>query len=397
MVTGKARYAQEEMVEILVSQAAIRKELFVYAGNVLLLSLVISSLTAFFIYLQLSGMIVAPVKRLTRNMMAFEENPEDRRNLLSPSDRLDEIGVAERSLAALEARIQSLLAERRRLAALGAGISKISHDLRNILASAQLMSDRLAKSDDPRVRKLSPRLISSLDRAITLSRDTLNYARMGPSSLNRQSVNLHKLVDDVFADAASMDVALDNETPADLRLDADPTQLYRALMNLVRNAVEAMTAEAPGAENSESEKDNERALRVAVTATTAGDDLHIDVRDTGPGVPEEARAGLFVPFKGSMKAGGSGLGVAIAGEIAKAHGGRLDLAENGADGATFRLTLPLAAPTGRAIAANGRPGHRADRSKADRKHDDARPKPERETLETETVGNRSAEGGPRPQ
>src|SRR3990167_2155794 len=197
-VVGKAKYASGGYVDMFVSQAALRADIFEYARNVLLLSLVISSLTAALVYWSLDRILVHPVRRLTMNMTAFESNPEDTSALLDAGKRLDEIGVAERSLASLERRTQSLLKERRRLAALRAGISKISHDLRNILASAQLMSDRLSKSEDPRVRKLSPRLISALNRAIALSRDTLSYARMEPSALKTEVVRLAKLLHDVF-------------------------------------------------------------------------------------------------------------------------------------------------------------------------------------------------------
>jgi len=322
-----------------VSQAALRRDLLIFARNVLGLSLVISSITAAAIYAALNAMIVRPVKRITKNMMNFELHPEDASAILSPSPRADELGVAERSLASLEGRLQSLLSERRRLAALGAGISKISHDLRNILASAQLMSDRLAKSDDPRVRKLSPRLISALDRAIALSRDTISYARMDPSALKIESVNIHALIDDVFNDCLAMGVTLINEAPSDMRVFADPTQLYRALFNLVRNAVEALAPQGEDGAPSPSE-----GAAVIVRAGLAAGEAVLEILDNGPGLPQAAIDSLYEPFKGSLKPGGSGLGVAIALEIARAHHGGLALSKSDASGATFRLTLPNAAP-----------------------------------------------------
>jgi signal transduction histidine kinase len=269
-------------------------------------------------------------------MTMFERNPEEESALLEPSGRSDEIGVAERNLASLERRTQSLLKERRRLAALGAGISKISHDLRNILASAQLMSDRLSKSEDPRVSKLAPRLISALNRAIALSRDTLNYARMEPAALKVEEVDLAKLVDDVFDDSASIAVEMRNNITVSTFVLADPTQLYRAIFNLVRNAVEALTSAA-----SEGEGGLGRSGVITASTRHEGIRLVISIGDNGPGIPENAREHLFEPFKGSFKPGGSGLGVAIAYEIAQAHGGELRLAKNGADGAVFELSLPI--------------------------------------------------------
>ncbi len=345
-VTGRARYGRDGSVTILVSQAQMRQDLFVYACNVFLLSLLISSLTALFVYIWLARIIVDPVKDMSRNMMAFEADPESPRNILNPSARNDELGIAERSLAGLEARMQRLLSERRRLAALGAGVSKISHDLRNVLASAQLMSDRLAKSDDPRVRKLSPRLIAALDRAVALSRDTLKFARMEPSALNKQPTNLRALVDEVFDDAARLDVDFVNETPPDVRVAADPTHLYRAIFNIVKNAAEAIAPQG-AAPDADQGPENVKG-RIVVTAAVGKDDdafaddrsLVIAIADDGPGLPPAARADLFEPFKGSQKPGGSGLGVAISAEIAKAHGGRLELSRSDETGATFELVLP---------------------------------------------------------
>ena len=180
---------------------------------------------------------------MRKNMAAFQTDPESSENILLPSDRIDEIGQAERGLSQLEQRLQSLLNERRRLAALGSGISKISHDLRNILASAQLMSDRLVASDDPRVKKLSPRLVDALDRAITLSRETLNYGRMSPEILNRETINLRELFENVFDDSASMFVTMNNDVPENLNVMIDRTQFYRGLTNIIRNAVDALKPE----------------------------------------------------------------------------------------------------------------------------------------------------------
>ncbi len=334
-VIGRPNYGEGEEVDILVSQQALRRDLLIYARNILFLSLIISTLTGALVYWTLNAMIVRPVRRLTVNMATFNANPEDASNIVPPTARKDEIGETEEALRSLELRIHDLLSQRRRLAALGAGISKISHDLRNILASAQLMSDRLAKSDDPRVRKLSPRLIQALDRAISLSRDTLSYGRMEPASLSKMRFGLHELVEEVFADTAAMHVAFVNETPPETTICADRNQLYRALFNLVRNAVEAMTP-AEGASPPAAPP------IVSVRTRARGAAVEIDVADTGPGVPERAQSQLFEPFQGSNKPGGSGLGVAIAYEILRAHGGALALTKSDASGATFTLTVPSA-------------------------------------------------------
>ena len=334
-IIGAPTYANGETVDIIISQRALRQDLMVYAWNILALSLLISTLAASLVYWSLNRIIVRPVRALTRDMTAYQENPEDSRFIVAPSNRADEIGVAERSLHALQLRVHELLSQRRRLAALGAGISKLSHDLRNILASAQLMSDRLAKSEDPRVRKLSPRLIQALDRAIALSRDTLSYARMEPGTLTKSRFPLRDLIEEVFEDTASLHVAFENSAPETLEITADRNQLYRALFNLVRNAVDAMIPDQSALEGG-----SEAPKLVNIAATESGDMIVIEVKDTGPGLPDEARARLFEPFQGSLKPGGSGLGVAIAYEIMRAHGGELELKSSNPSGAVFALFLP---------------------------------------------------------
>lgn len=331
-VLGEPEYLPGGAVDIIVSERALRADLRQYAGNVLWVSLGISLITAVLLFGSLNQLIVRPVQRLSRNMTAFQAAPEDASAIVAPSARDDEIGVAERSLEGLERRIQEMLEQRRRLAALGAGISKISHDLRNILASAQLLSDRLAKSDDPRVQKLAPRLIQALDRAIALSRDTLSFGRMEPSALSRSRIDLHALAEEVLEDSAALEVAFRNDVPQNFSIHADRNQLYRALFNLVKNAVEAHAAGPPA--------DIRREKRVAIRAERDGGAAVIFVEDNGPGVPQDAIAHLFEPFRGSSKPGGSGLGIAISHEIARAHGGSLALARNSADGATFRFSLP---------------------------------------------------------
>ena len=343
-VTGTPQFVQDERIDIVVDQSELRKDLLLYARNILILSLIISSLTASLLFYALNRIIVSPVQSLTNSMMRFEADPDEAARIHSPGQRNDEIGVAEKSLAAMQTRLFDLLTERKRLAALGAGISKITHDLRNILASAQLMSDRLAKSDDPRVRKLAPRLLSALDRAIVLSRDTLTYGNMDARNLKKEHLILSDLVEEVLDDVAHVELATVNDVPSDITIIADRTQLYRSLFNLARNAVEAMIPNSNSIEGTDAPS-SEPAHRLTVDAKVAdGNTVQISIADNGPGVPAHASDHLFEPFKGSQKPGGSGLGVAISAEIIRAHGGEIKLADNSSDGAVFTIDLPGVAP-----------------------------------------------------
>ena len=148
-----------------------------YSRNVLLISLVISTIAAALLYLALHYMFVRPMHRITVNMIAFRADPENPARVIAPSGRQDEIGIAERELATMQHDIASMLQQKNRLAALGLAVSKINHDLRNLLASAQLISDRLSHLPDPRVQRFAPKLMRALERAIDFCQSTLSYGR----------------------------------------------------------------------------------------------------------------------------------------------------------------------------------------------------------------------------
>jgi len=332
-VRGAPQDAGDVVLDIMVRESELRRDLIAYGRNILGLSFAISVMTAALVYGALLVMVVAPIVRLTANMADYVQRPDDRARVLTPSGRSDEIGMAERVLARMQTDLRDALRQRERLAALGAGVSKISHDLRNVLASAQLMSDRLAGSEDPRVQKLAPRLIQALDRAISLCRDTLLYGRAGESTLRIEAVALDEMIEEIVETVggdAPVEVAA--KVPHGLEIKADRTQIFRVVSNLVRNAVQVLTEMGEGA--------GSRPGRVVVSAWREAGATRIEVADDGPGVPEEARAHLFEAFKGSVRQGGTGLGLAIAHEIVRAHGGALRLARTGPEGTVFEVVLP---------------------------------------------------------
>jgi len=229
----------------------------------------------------------------------------------------------------MQTELRQALQQREHLAALGTAVAKIQHDLRNILASAQLASDRLSSSNDPTVKALAPRLIKSIDRAIALTTNTLKYGRAHEAPPQRTRQFLLPLAEEAmhaaFA-AGDGNVAWRNEFDPHLPVDADPEQMLRILINLGRNAVQALEGR-PGA-------------AVTVSAQRANGALAIDVSDNGSGIPEESLKHLFEPFARKGRSGGTGLGLAIARELARGHGGDVTLLRTGPEGTTFRITIP---------------------------------------------------------
>jgi signal transduction histidine kinase len=312
------------VVEVLLDEAPMRREMWAFGIRILELSIVISLITAALVYLSLQWLLVTPLRRLTASMMRFREDPEDASRVTPPSGRSDEIGLAQRELASMQETVRQALRHNARLAALGTAVTKVNHDLRNILSTARLISDALAGSEAPEVKRVTPALLSAIDRAIGLCTRTLHYTREGAPPLRPSRFALAGLVEEVAAVVEKSDGALSlvNGVPATVMVEADRDQLFRVLLNLARNAAEA------GAHG------------VTVAAGRDSDTTAVTIADDGPGLAPKARDNLFRPFAGSARPGGTGLGLAIAREIMRAHGGDIALQASTAQGTTFCLTLP---------------------------------------------------------
>src|SRR3954470_16512079 len=322
-----------DFIEIVIDEGPLRAKMFAFSRNILLLSLLISAITATLVYLSLHYLFVRPLNRLTTNMVRFRGNPENASHIVVPSGRSDEIGIAEHELSAMQRDLASMLQQKSHLAALGLAVSKINHDLRNLLASAQLFSDRLVSVPAPNVQRFAPKLMQSLERAIAFCQSTLSYGQVREAPPDRMPVPLEPLVEDVretLGISGESSVRWITSVERGLAVDADSEQLFRVILNLARNALQALESRAPN----EPGRDQLRITGRREEAVVA-----IEISDTGPGVPERARAHLFEAFQGSTRRGGSGLGLAIAAELVRAHGGEIRLVD-GTIGATFRLTIP---------------------------------------------------------
>jgi signal transduction histidine kinase len=336
-----------EFVEIVLREAPLREAMLRFSANVLLLSLFISAVTAALVYLSLHYLFVRPMRRITAEMVAFRQEPENPGRITVASGRADELGVAERELAAMQADIASMLHQKSRLAALGLAVSKINHDLRNLLASAQLFSDRLTSLQDPQVQRFAPKLMHALERAIHFCQSTLSYGRAQERPPERRMIAFEPLVEEVketLGLGPDAPILWISAVERGLRVDADQDHLFRVLVNLGRNAVQVLESRAPN----DTARD-----QVRVTGRREGAVVVIEIADTGPGILDKARAHLFEAFHASTRAGGTGLGLAIAAELVRGHGGDIRLVE-GTIGATFRITIP-----DRAVELGARRGERA--------------------------------------
>ncbi|HEX4533576.1 MAG TPA: HAMP domain-containing sensor histidine kinase, partial [Rhizomicrobium sp.] len=214
----------------------------------------------------------------------------------------------------------------------GTAVAKIQHDLRNILSSAQLASDRLSTIDDPVVQRLAPRLVTSIDHAVALATNTLRYGRADEHPPERTLAFLAPVLDEAVEaalDSAPADrpVTIEKHVDPALQIDADREQLFRIALNVLRNGVEAVSSHrADGV--------------LIVSAARKGSRVTVTITDNGPGISQAMAPRLFQPFATGNRTGGSGLGLAIARDLARAHGGDLTLVRTGARGTEFAIEIP---------------------------------------------------------
>ncbi|MDH5748222.1 MAG: HAMP domain-containing histidine kinase [Rhodospirillales bacterium] len=325
-VIGVSPKNSQVTVEVIQDEKPLHQAMAAYSARILQLSLVISFITAGLVFLSLHLFLVRPMGRITRAIIAFRENPEAPAASVSDNQRSDEIGIAERELAVMQDELRTALDQKTRLATLGAAVAKINHDLRNSLATAVLASDKLADIDDPEVRKVTPRLYRAIDRAVHLCSQTLNFVGDVRAHLRPERFHLSELVDEVGSvvqttGEGGRKIEWENKVDFKISVTADREQLFRALDNLAQNARQA------------------GAKTVTIHATEDGGRIRIDIADDGSGLTERARERLFEPFSGSTREGGTGLGLVIARDILRAHGGDISLLSSGAVGTVFRLEL----------------------------------------------------------
>jgi len=318
------------LIEVTMESGPLRAAMIDYGLRILLLSAVISGVTAALLFMAVRRLLVTPIARVVRHMTAYAEAPEDARRVIAPTASVTELRAAEEALMSLQTQLIAALRQKERLAQLGGAVAKISHDLRNILTSAQLFADRIEGSADPAVARAAPKLLASISRAISLCESTLAFGKAEEPPPRLSRFPLRPLIEDLAA-GEGLDghatVTLLMDVPPGLMIRADSEQLHRVLANLARNARQAIEATGqPGT--------------IEIAGGEDESDWWIRVGDTGPGLPPKARDHLFTAFQGGARKGGTGLGLAIAAELVRGHGGRLDLLRSDEGGTEFMIRLP---------------------------------------------------------
>jgi signal transduction histidine kinase len=327
-----------QVIEVTIETVPLRNAMFEYGLRLLALSVAFSTFTALLLFLAVQRVMVTPIKRVVAHMAAYAAAPEDARRIIEPTARIRELRVAEEAMASMQTQLTAALKQKERLAQLGQAVAKISHDLRNILTTAQLFADRMEASQDPAVARAAPKLVNSISRAVNLCETTLTFGRAEEPAPTLSRFSLGGLLEEVIegetlsADQTQQDgaalVDFVTDITGHLELRADREQLYRVLSNLARNARQAIEG-------------TKQQGTIEIGAGREAEGYWIRVQDTGPGLPARAKEHLFQPFSGASRKGGTGLGLAISAELIRGHGGRLELVRSDSDGTAFMIHLPL--------------------------------------------------------
>lgn len=335
---ARPRVRRGSLIEVVVPLDDLKADLWAHLISLMRMSMGIAVAAGLLVYYALHYWILRPIERLTHSISDFKADPEAVAIAAKPTRRSDEIGHIENELLAMQDEVRHALRSKARLAALGQAVSKINHDLRNMLTSAQLASERLSRSGDPTVTKTLPRLERALDRALNLAGNVLTYGKSDEHEPRFQILILKDLAIAAAEDAglginkqSAEPVRFFLKAPRGFHFEADPDHMHRVLVNLMRNARQALTLQA----------NRKSGGRVTLSAEQSAQKVVIAISDNGPGISEKTKEKLFQPFALSATPGGTGLGLAIARELVQLHGGDLVLAETGAGGTRFEIQLPL--------------------------------------------------------
>lgn len=328
----------QDALELLIPKSKLRWAMRDFARRIAFLSLAIAVITGMLIYLAMLFMIIRPIEKLAAGLADFREDPEKRRSNVPPSGRKDEIGQLQREFYDMKQGVRASFKQRERLATLGMAVAKINHDLRNVLASASLISDRLATDPEERISKMGSRLTRSIDRGIKLTSEVLNFSLSGQDEAALDIVRISLLVGEAAGDTlgsfgtGDRRISFTNKIPSEMIVTADKDHTYRIFHNLFRNAAQAM-AKMP---------EDDAVRNLTVEAIPSGDHISILVKDTGPGLPEKAKENLFKAFASASGRGSTGLGLTISQDLAREQGGDIVLESTSADGTVFAVSLQKA-------------------------------------------------------
>jgi signal transduction histidine kinase len=297
----------------------------------------------------LSRRVVRPLQAMERSVNAVQDGKRDK--LALPSQDREIVAIVDafnQMLKELELR-QKHLMRTEKLVSLGTMLSGVAHELNNplsnIWSSCQILLEELDEGDIATQRELLLQIDTQSERARNIVRSLLDFAR--DRQFKREPLELRALVEQTIAflkGGIPPGVALKLDIPPDMRLAADRQRLQQALLNLIKNAVEAVGESGEVAVSARLERSASGTIATPgcqVGQQIGGEYLRIRVSDSGHGIPAELLPRIFDPFFTTKDVGhGMGLGLFIVYQVVDEHGGCIYASSEPGQGTTLHIQLP---------------------------------------------------------
>ena len=318
-LTAAARRREERSVELLVGLA--------------LLTLLVGVMTSLY-----ARRVLAPLSVMTARANAVARGDLTPHQVVDTNDEIGELATTFEGMVAAIQRARLELVQAERLATIGKMAAHVTHEIRNPLSAiglnVELLEEEVARAGEKEPMALVQAIKSEVDRLSRIAEQYLSVARRPRPHLEPERVDdlVRELCAFVRPELDRAGISLRVEADPDLpEVDLDEAQLRQALLNLIRNAREAMSAGG---------QLTVEVARVADGADGEAGGVEIRVDDTGVGVAEELRASIFDPFF-TTKQRGTGLGLAVTREIVEAHHGTIHCEPRPGRGTRFRIVLPI--------------------------------------------------------
>lgn len=225
------------------------------------------------------------------------------------------------------AELSEKLIQKEKLSAIGQVISMVMHDLRAPIKNIKMLTGMLREEGQD--NEIIDMIDQSAEQASGIFDDFLDFVRDTP--VQKQPVDLKKVAEDAVKLSEGHSgfgrVKMNVTMPGQLIVQGDESKLRRTVNNLVNNALDILYAR------------NVQHAVIDITSWQTGDEVQLQIRDNGPGIPAEIMSTLFEPFVTRGKSNGTGLGLAIVKQYINAHGGKITVSNDG--GAVFSIVLPL--------------------------------------------------------
>jgi len=310
------------------------QSLLLRSRHYIIVSMVIITIIGIVFGYVLMRSIVKPLKSLEEAMLKISSGNMERVSINSSDREIASLSNAfNRMLRELESRQVRLISKSDKLASLGTMISGVAHQLNNplsnISSSCQILSEEIEETDIAYKKELLEQIDGQVERAKTMVRSLLEFARK--KEFKKKPCSLRDLVADtlrLLQGDIPTHVEIVTDMPENNWISADKQRLQQALLNIVKNCIDAIPDEG----------------RVIISARedVENGNVEIKIRDTGVGIEEVNIGKIFDPFFTTKEEGkGSGLGLFVAREIIEEHGGNIQARSNEEEGTTFIIILPL--------------------------------------------------------